>query len=119
MRVFTPYSERLLRFAWLLLLVLTISLYLLRQIGDGPFGKDFTIFLTGAHLLLVGRHPTFDSLAAPTAVRIRGRGHHLSRRRAAVQLPTYVAALIVPVALFPANVAFYSGWPCSGSCLSE
>jgi hypothetical protein len=104
----TQNSERLLRFAWLLLLVLTISLYLLRQIADGPFGKDFTIFLTGAHLLLDGHAPDLYSIAAQTAMQhtltgpVTYPGGVLP-----FNYPPYVAALFVPVALFPANVAFY------------
>ena len=39
------------RVAWYVLLVLTLSLYLLRLRSDGPYGKDFTIFMTGATVI--------------------------------------------------------------------
>jgi hypothetical protein len=108
MRVYSSNSERLLRLAWLLLLVLTISLYLLRQIADGPYGKDFTIFLTGGHLLLDGHASELYSIGTQTLVQqalagpVTYPGGVLP-----FNYPPYVAALFVPLALFPANVAFY------------
>src|SRR3954447_5479145 len=56
------------RLAWLLLLVLTLGLYVMRVVLDGAYGKDFTMFLTGAHLLLDGPAPDLYSLGAQTAV---------------------------------------------------
>jgi hypothetical protein len=96
------------RLAWLVLLVLSLGLYLMRQVLDGPYGKDFTMFLTGAHLLLDGRAPELYSISAQTAVQ-----HALSGPVTypggvlPFNYPPYVAALFVPLASFPADVAYY------------
>jgi Glycosyltransferase family 87 len=108
MRLYASNSERLLRYAWLLLLVLTISLYLLRQVADGPYGKDFTSFLTGAHLLLDGHASQLYSISAQTAAQkpLAGPFTYLGGVLPFMN-PPYVAAFFMPVALFPADQAFY------------
>jgi hypothetical protein len=108
MRHYVSNSERLLRYSWLLLLVLTISLYLLRQATDGPFGKDFTSFLTGAHMLLDGRASEMYSIGVQTAVQkpLAGPVTYLGGVLPFMN-PPYVAAFFMPLALFPADQAFY------------
>lgn len=101
-------SERMVRAGWLLLLVLSLSLYLIRQIYDGPFGKDFTIFLTGAHLLTDGHAANLYSVSAQATIQQTiGGSVKYPGGLLPFNYPPYVAALFVPFTFVPPNVAYY------------
>lgn len=103
-----PSSVVYVRMAWVILLVFSLGLYAMRQVLDGPFGKDFTMFLTGAHLLLDSRASELYSLSAQTAVQHALAGPFTYPGGVLpFNYPLDVAALFVPVALFPADIAFY------------
>ncbi len=94
--------------AWLLLVALTIGLYLIRQMYDGPYGKDFTIFLTGANVLTSGQGAHLYDLSVQATVQhsiagpVRYPGGVLP-----FNYPPYVAALFTPLTLASPGTAYY------------
>lgn len=101
-------SNRLIRATSLMLMVLVISLYVIRQMYDGPFGKDFTIFLTGAHILTSGQGAELYDLSVQTKVQtglagnIRFEGGVLP-----FNYPPYIAMLFSPLTFFGPAEAYY------------
>src|SRR5262245_28782808 len=106
--VHRPRSTVQIRLAWLLLLVLSLGLYAMRQVLDGPYGKDFTMFLTGAHLALDGLVPQLYSLSAQTATQHALAGPFTYPGGVLpFNYPPYIAGFFAPLAFLPADIAFY------------
>ena len=101
-------SNRLIRTASLVLMVLVISLYVIRQMYDGPFGKDFTMFLTGAHILTSGQGVDLYNLSVQAKIQsglagnVRFEGGVLP-----YNYPPYIAMLFSPLTLFGPSEAYY------------
>ncbi|HEX9991255.1 MAG TPA: glycosyltransferase family 87 protein [Chloroflexia bacterium] len=103
-----PRNARLLKTGWQLLLVLVASLYLVRQASDGPYGKDFTIFVTGAHILTSGQGADLYDLTTQAEVqRDLGGGVRYPGGVLPFNYPPYVAMLFTPLSWVPPDVAYY------------
>ena len=99
---------RLARIGWILLFMAAVGLYLLRQIYDGPYGKDFTIFLTGAHIVGAGQLGNLYDLATQSAFQnpLLG-GYTFPGGLLPFNYPPYVAFFFAPLSYLSAPVAYY------------
>jgi hypothetical protein len=99
---------RLSRIGWILLFMAAVGLYLLRQIYDGPYGKDFTIFLTGAHIVGTGQLNSLYDLSTQTAFQtpLLG-GYTFPGGLLPFNYPPYVAFFLLPLSFLSAPVAYY------------
>jgi hypothetical protein len=96
------------RLAWGALVVLVVALFAVRVIADGPFGKDFTIFLTGAHLIAGGQTGQLYDLGVQAQLQSGiGGGVVYSGGVLPFNYPPYVAALFLPLTLVSPEVAYY------------
>lgn len=101
-------SDRLLRVGWVSLTALSASLYLIRQIVDSPYGKDFSIFITGASILTHGQGARLYDLAVQASVQKSLVGGVVFPGGVLpFNYPPYVALLFVPLSLLPAALAIY------------
>jgi hypothetical protein len=104
----SSFALRVSRGGWYLLLVLTLSLYLLRQVYDGPYGKDFTIFLTGARVITSGQGANLYDLDVQAKTQLLVVGPEAFKGGLLpFNYPPYVAALILPLTLVPPGAAYY------------
>lgn len=100
--------ERVMRLAWVTLVVLVLALFAVRLVADGPYGKDFTSFLTGGRMLLAGQAGDLYDLAAQAKAQRPIAGPYVYEGGVLPFIyPPYVAALFVPFALIPPDVAYY------------
>ncbi len=99
---------RLSRIGWTLLFMAAVGIYLLRQVYDGPYGKDFTIFLTGAHIVGAGQLSSLYDLATQTAFQnpLLG-GYTFPGGLLPFNYPPYVAFFFSPLSFLSAPVAYY------------
>ena len=99
---------RLARIGWILLFIAAVGLYVLRQVYDGPYGKDFTIFLTGAHIVGAGHLSNLYDLATQTAFQtpLLG-GYTFPGGLLPFNYPPYVAFFLLPLSYLSAPVAYY------------
>ena len=104
-----PGIARIARVGWLLLIVATVSLYVIRQANDGPYGKDFTMFLTGAHMVADGQGPNLYDLGAQASAQegIKG-GVTYPGGVLPFNYPPYVAIFLSPLALLTPEAAYYA-----------
>lgn len=103
-----PQFNRTLLGLWYILLVLTFSLYIIRQLYDGPYGKDFTIFLTGAHIIARSQGADLYDLATQSEVqRLVGGSVSYPGSVLPFNYPPYVAFFFLPLAFLPINIAYY------------
>jgi hypothetical protein len=88
--------------------VLALALFAVRVMADGPFGKDFTIFLTGAHVIAEGHAGSLYDLAVQGEVQAGiGGGVVYPGGVLPFNYPPYVGSLFLPLTLVPPEVAFY------------
>ncbi|MDQ6693636.1 MAG: glycosyltransferase 87 family protein [Chloroflexota bacterium] len=94
--------------AWFVLLVVTLSLYSVRQIADGPYGKDFTVFLTGASVLVEGHGGNLYDIATQTSAQheVSG-GLRFAGGLLPFNYPPYVAFLFIPLTFVSPGLAYY------------
>jgi hypothetical protein len=103
-----PALARWARVGWLALFALGLTLYILRQATDGPFGKDFTIFLTGAHIVASGGAPGLYDLGVQGAVQpALAGGYAFPGSVLPFNYPAYVAFFFLPLAFLPPDAAYY------------
>ena len=103
-----PRTTRLLKVGWQILLVLIGSLYLVRQVSGSPYGKDFTIFVTGAHILTSGQGADLYDLTTQAEVqRDLGGGVRFPGGVLPFNYPPYVAMLFVPLSWVSPDIAYY------------
>ena len=103
-----PGLARLARAGWVVLFVAAAGLYLLRQVYDGPYGKDFTIFLTGAHIVEDGQIRNLYDLATQMAFQhqLLG-GYTFPGGLLPFNYPPYVAFFFLPLSFMSSSVAYY------------
>lgn len=96
------------RILWLFLLVGTISLYVLRQAQDGVYGKDFTMFLTGGHMLAQGQGSNLYDLSVQAQVQelIKGPVTYPGGVLP-FNYPPYIALLFLPLTILTPAMALY------------
>ncbi|MGA7733246.1 MAG: glycosyltransferase family 87 protein, partial [Chloroflexia bacterium] len=103
-----PALARWARVGWLVLFALGFTLYILRQATDGPFGKDFTIFLTGAHIVAGGGAFGLYDLGVQAAVQpALAGGYTFPGGVLPFNYPAYVAFFFLPLAYLPPDAAYY------------
>lgn len=96
------------RMGWFVLLAVTLCLYLLRQVYDGPFGKDFTIFLTGAQVLANGDASSLYDLGVQAEVqRTLAGGYTFPGGVLPFNYPAYVAFFFFPTTFLTPEVSYY------------
>ena len=97
------------RLAWGVLLVLVLSLFVVRFLNEGAYGKDITNFLTGGKMLLDGQASVLYDLQAQTEAQKPLAGSYEYEGGVLPYIyPPYVAAMFAPFALLPPDAAFYA-----------
>jgi hypothetical protein len=87
----------------------TISLYVIRQVYDGPYGKDFTMFLTGAHMLTDGQGSSLYDLDAQGRVQAPLKGPVIYPGGVLpFNYPPFMAAFLSPLTLLTPEIAYYA-----------
>jgi hypothetical protein len=100
--------EWAMRLAWSVLLVLVLSLFVVRLVADGPYGKDYTNFLTSGRIMLAGQAANLYNLETQTEAQKPVAGPYVYEGGVLPFIyPPYVAIMFSPFALLPADVGYY------------
>jgi len=105
---FTFTSGRLVRASMLVLMVVMISVYIIRQTTTGPYGTDTSMFLTGAHILTSGQGAGLYDLALETKVQSGLDKVAVSAFGVLpFNYPPWIAMFFSPLTLFALDKAYY------------